>query len=102
MTPSSSAKVPYTELQRQQAAEWFLVIHDNDEPKPDSLQAWLRWMDRDEGNRLAFESGAHAWHTTPASSGLAMPTPEELAADEYGGDEPVDEWLARQSSGSTK
>jgi len=96
MTRTSSPR--YTELQRREAAEWFLVIHDKDEPKPDALQAWLRWMDQDEGNRVAFESVAQAWHTTPASSALAMPTAQELSGDEYTGDQPVEEWLARQAA----
>jgi transmembrane sensor len=94
MTPSPSPKVFYTEAQRREAADWFVVIHDEDDPKADTLQAWLRWMEADECNRLAFESVAHAWHATPAFSALAMPSAEELRADRYEGDQPVDEWLA--------
>jgi transmembrane sensor len=97
MTRSSSQQLPYTELQRREAAEWFLVIHDKDDPKPETLQAWLRWVDQDEGNRVAFESVAQAWHSTPASSALGMPSAEELNADAYDADQPVEEWLARRT-----
>lgn len=100
MTGSPTSRVPYTESQRREAADWFLVIHAEDDPDVDSVQAWLLWMDQDEGNRAAFEAVAQAWHATPASSALTMPTTEELSEDGYSGDQPVDEWLAQQSAGS--
>jgi transmembrane sensor len=96
MIPFPDPKVPYTELQRREASDWFLLIHDKADPKPDALQAWLRWMDQDEGNRVAFESVVQAWHTVSPSSALAMPTAEELADDGYSGDQPVDQWLAER------
>jgi transmembrane sensor len=101
MTRISFPQMPYTEQQRREAAEWFLVIHDKADPKPETLQAWLRWVDRDEGNRLAFESVAQAWHATPGSTALSMPTAQELSADDYEGDQPIDAWLA-ESLPSTK
>ena len=97
MNAPLSPDMPYTQAQRQAAAEWFVVIHAEDEPNSESLQAWLRWMDQHEGNRLAFESVAQAWHGTPGSTALAMPSAEELAADSYEGDQSVDEWLASQA-----
>ena len=93
-TPLSPTTL-YTELQRQAAAEWFVIIHAEMEPSSETLQAWLRWMDQHEGNRLAFESVALAWHDTPGSAVLAMPSADELAIDTYQGDESVAEWLAR-------
>jgi transmembrane sensor len=90
--------LPYTEWQRREAVDWFLIIHGKEHPKPDSLQAWLQWMELDEGNRLAFESVAQAWHGTPAACATSMPTAEELLQDEYSGDQPVEEWLLQQSA----
>ncbi len=95
-TPLSPA-VPYTETQRQAAADWFVIIHAEEEPSSETLQAWLRWMDQHEGNRMSFEAIAQAWHGTPGSAALTMPSAEELLADTYQGDEPVDEWLANQA-----
>jgi transmembrane sensor len=94
MNPSSAPVVPYTDSQRREAAEWFVVIRDEDDPNAETLQGWLRWMEATEGNRVAFEAVAQAWHTTPAALASLMPTPSELAADNYGGDEPVDQWLS--------
>ena len=98
--PSSPA-APYTAAQRREAAEWFVVIREEADPKAETLQAWLRWSEADEGNRLAFEAVAHAWHGTPASLALAMPSKQELQADAYQADRPVDEWLAYQRTTRT-
>ncbi len=98
MNTSLSLPVPYTAAQRQAAAEWFVVIHAEEEPSSETLQAWLRWMDQHESNRLAFESVAQAWHGTPGATALAMPSSEELASDTYEGDQSVDEWLAGQAA----
>jgi transmembrane sensor len=88
--------IAYTQAQRHEAAEWFVIIHAEDEPSSETLQAWLRWMDQHEGNRMAFESIAQAWHATPGSA-PAMPSAEELRADAYEGDQSVEEWLASQA-----
>jgi transmembrane sensor len=93
-TPPSTS--PYTETQRREAADWFVIIQEEVDPKAESIQAWLRWMDQHEGNRAAFDSVARAWHGTPPSSALHMPSVAELLADDYDGEQPVEEWLARQ------
>jgi transmembrane sensor len=91
-----SSLPPYTDRQRREAADWFVVIHDEADPNAESVQTWLRWMDQHEGNRAAFDSVARAWHGTPGSSALTMPAGGELQADDYDADESVDEWLGRQ------
>jgi transmembrane sensor len=98
MTLSASLGVTYTEAQRRVAADWFVVIHGEHEPNAESLQAWLRWMEEDEGNRLAFEAVAHAWHATPGSLAEALPSADELRVDTYDGDQPVEDWLSHQSA----
>jgi transmembrane sensor len=97
VSSSSQAGTPYTDWQRREAAEWFVVIHAEDEPSSDTLQTWLRWMDQDEGNRVAFESVAQAWHDTPSAAALNMPSAEELKSDTYEGDRAVEEWLTNQN-----
>jgi transmembrane sensor len=94
MSPQPSPAVPYTATQRREAAEWFVVIREEPDAKAETLQAWLRWSEADEGNRLAFEAVAQAWHGIPASLALAMPSQNELQAHAYQADQPVDEWLA--------
>lgn len=100
MSSTCSPGDPDIEAQRREAAEWFVIIHADDEPSSETLQAWLRWLDQHDGNRLAFESVAQAWHGTPASTALTMPGAEELLADTYDGDRPVEEWLANQTATS--
>jgi len=100
MTHSFSAMVPYTEAQRREAADWFVLIHAESDPQTETVQTWLRWMDQNEGNRVAFEAVAQAWHATPRFLALAMPSAEELLADSYYGDQSVDEWRTNQSVAS--
>jgi len=94
----SASLLPYTDAQRQEAADWFVVIRDEIDPNAESMQAWLKWMDEHEGNRAAFDAVARAWHATPPSAALQMPDAEALLADDYDPDMSVEEWLKRQSS----
>lgn len=96
MSDSSIPELRYTDAQRREAADWFVVIRDEIDPDAESMQAWLRWMDEHQGNRAAFDSVARVWHATPASSALQMPSAEELAADDYDADVSVEEWLSRE------
>lgn len=95
MSPVSTAQFSYTEEQLREATEWFVLIRDEDHPSTETLQTWFRWMEAD-GNRLAFEAVAQTWHGSPASQVISMPTARELAADDYDGGLPVEEWLASQ------
>ena len=92
MTSAPLDPVPYTDEQRRQAAEWFVVIHADDDPGAETLQAWLRWMDQAEGNRQAFEAVEHAWHAVPDSVTGSMPTSDELLHDHYDGERSVAAW----------
>ena len=100
MNSSPSSNLPYTDAQRREAADWFIVIHAETDPKAESIQAWLRWMEQHDGNRAAFDSVARAWHGAPGSLGLMTPSDEELRADDYDGDQPVEEWLAKRAAPS--
>jgi ferric-dicitrate binding protein FerR (iron transport regulator) len=95
MTSQSARGVPYSADQIREATDWFVVIHDGANLNADTLQRWSRWVDAAPGNRLAFEAISRTWHRVPTSCELFMPTPDELAADEYDADQPVDEWLVR-------
>jgi transmembrane sensor len=96
MTDSFSSMIPYTEAQRREAADWFVLIRTDEDLQTETVQTWLRWMDQNESNRVAFESVAQAWHATPGISALAMPSAEELLADSYDGDLSIDEWRTNQ------
>ena len=92
----SPPALPYTDEQRREAAEWFVIIRAEQDPKAESIQDWLRWMDRHDGHRAAFDAVVQAWHVRTIEAAPAMPSPEELAVDEYDGDRPIDEWLDEQ------
>jgi transmembrane sensor len=91
-----STQLPYTDAQRREAADWFVLIRDANDAKSESFQAWLRWMDQHEGNHAAFDAIARAWHGVWLH--LPLPTDEELRRDDYDGSEPVAEWLAKQGA----
>lgn len=89
---SAMSGTPYSDLQRREAAEWFVIIRAEDAPEAATLQAWLRWLEASEGNRLAFEAIAQAWHATPRAALAAQPDAHELAADGYDGELTVAAW----------
>jgi transmembrane sensor len=96
MSASTSSNPPYTDAQRREASDWFVIIGEDSAPNAESIQAWLKWMDQHEGNRAAFDAVAHAWHGVPVASLQNIPTGEELSADDYQGDESVEEWLSNR------
>jgi transmembrane sensor len=59
----------YTDAQRLAAAQWFFDIHDAEEPSPELLQEWLRWLDADEGHRCAFDAVESAYRQIQAAQG---------------------------------
>ncbi|MFM2288032.1 MAG: hypothetical protein RL684_1175, partial [Pseudomonadota bacterium] len=93
MNPPLNAAVPYSEVQRREAADWFVIIHAEEDPNAETLQSWLRWLDQDEGNRTAFERIAQVWHGTPTTMGHLMPDRKDVLSDAYEADQSVEEWL---------
>src|ERR1700722_2985148 len=84
----------YSDAQRREAAEWFVEIHARTEPDVDALQAWLRWMESADGNRVAFEAVVAAWYAAPKPLMVPLPSAEELEADSYDGSVPLTRWKA--------
>lgn len=85
----------YSDLQRQEAAVWFVEIHAFTEPDIETLHAWLRWMESDDSNRLAFEGIVAAWHAAQGPLLAALPSPQELAHDAYDGSVPLSRWMEK-------
>lgn len=79
----------------QSAAEWFLAIYSTEDPSPEIVQAWLRWLDASDENRQAFEEIVDIWHRTPAAV-IANPVGDPRDA-EYDGSVPVAQWRATRS-----
>lgn len=89
----------YTEQDRLEAAQWFIDIHDVEDPSPDLLLDWMRWMEESEFHRSAFGAVEQAWRDAAV---LAPNFGSEMGAtaagiDDYDGTVSVDAWLSRQS-----
>ncbi|MCC7463560.1 MAG: FecR domain-containing protein [Gammaproteobacteria bacterium] len=96
---SAAPQLPYGEAQRRAAADWFVIIRAEDAPEATTLQAWLRWMESCDANRLAFEAIAQAWHAIPSAVLAATPDDHELAADGYDGESTIEAWRTQQRRG---
>jgi transmembrane sensor len=84
----------YTPQQRLEAAQWFFDIHDAQEPSPELLQEWLRWLDAAAGNRLAFEAVELAYRHAPVDRVKWVGGPEPGSEPPYDGELPVAVWTA--------
>lgn len=102
MSFSQHPFLPYTDMQRREAADWFVTIRAENDPNAESLQAWLKWMDHHEGNRAAFDSVTAAWQDAPGSLAVEMPSIEDLLADDYNGEQPLEEWLGKSSPANSE
>ncbi len=85
------------EAERLQAARWFLDIHDTEDPTPELLQEWMRWMEASESHRRAFARIESTWQGIPDFSlRRADPAPHRRRQEsEYDGSISVDAWLAQ-------
>jgi transmembrane sensor len=91
----------YTEEQSREAAEWFLLIHDSQDPPVELLQEWGRWLAASKGHRAAFEAVEQAYHLTvpslvaPLTLGSATKSRGAAAeqAEDYDGSVSVADWL---------
>jgi transmembrane sensor len=72
----------YTEKDRLEASEWFIDIHDVEDPSPDLLHDWMRWLEASEGHRQAFNAVELAWRDA------AMPLSSISSANESPHDQP--------------
>ena len=84
----------YTPQQRLEAAQWFFDIHEAQEPSPELLQEWLRWLDAAAGNRLAFEAVELAYRHAPVDRVKGVGGPEQVSEPPYEGEIPVAVWAA--------
>ena len=84
----------YTPQQRLEAAQWFFDIHDAEEPSPELLQEWLRWLDAAAGNRLAFEAVELVYRQAPVDGVKRAEGPEPVSEPPYEGEVPVAVWTA--------
>lgn len=90
------------ETERLEAAQWFLDIHDTEDPSPDLLQEWIRWMEASESHRRAFAAIESAWQQLPtARRREAEPASHRRRGDDaYDGSISVAAWLTQRRGGA--
>ena len=92
----------YTEHERLEAAEWFIDIRDVEDPPPELLHEWMRWMETSESHRRAFAAVEQAWREAAAGLASADASREgETRGDDYDGRESVHTWRARRDARAT-
>lgn len=86
-----------TEAERLEAAQWFLDIHDAEDPAPELLQEWMRWMEASESHRQAFAAVESAWQGIRNTTLMQADPPPHRPPEEdgYDGTISVEAWLAR-------
>ncbi len=92
----------YSEKDRLEASEWFIDIHDIEDPSPDLLHDWMRWLEASEGHRQAFSAVERAWRdaAVPLSS-IASANDSSDDEPEYDGSASVHEWRSRLALSKT-
>lgn len=93
MSKSTDNAPIYSAVQRREAAEWFVIIHDKESPETGVLQAWLEWLEESEGNKAAFEAVAAAWHAVPVNGMRGAARAGEEDGDTYDVEIPVSQWM---------
>ena len=88
---SHASRLP--EQRRRTAAEWFLEIYQSQDPSPQTLQEWHRWMEESRDNRLAFKAMEEAWHLIP---GHTINCSAADVDDDYDPTKSVEEWLQQK------
>ena len=85
-----------TEAERLEAAQWFVDIHDAEDPSPELLQDWMRWMEASESHRRAFAAIESTWREIPASRLRQADSAATHRREEgpYDGSISVEAWLS--------
>lgn len=86
----------YTEEDRLAAAEWFIDIHDVEDPSPELLHNWMRWMEASESHRLAFNAVERVWRGSGALKPPKIPSTVNDSRDGYDGSVSVAIWRERR------
>ena len=86
----------YTEEDRLAAAEWFIDIHDVEDPSPELLHNWMRWMEASAAHRLAFDVVEQVWRDSGTLEPPKLPSIYHGERDGYDGSVPVAVWRERR------
>lgn len=86
---------------RTRAIEWLMGIRKDQEPSQSKVEDWEKWI-ADPDHESTFDAVTRVWDRAGNVGPLPLPDPEELAADDYDGSEPIGEWTARREGRSRR
>ncbi len=76
------------------AAQWFDCLQ-HEEPGARDLAAWQQWLAQSPAHRSAFDQLQDLWQRLGDVPSPPLAGKAQMLADEYDGDMPVAQWLAR-------
>jgi transmembrane sensor len=79
-----------TRKQMAEAAQWFMEL-DRPGADPRRFMEWQQWMRADAAHQTAYTAFERQMHLK-FKQGRLLPTAEEMAADDYDGSVPIEDW----------
>jgi transmembrane sensor len=79
-----------TRTQMAEAAQWYLEL-DKSDADPQRFIEWQQWMRADAAHHTAYTVFERQMHLKIKQARL-LPTAEEIAADDYDGSVPIEDW----------
>ena len=81
---------------RLAAAQWFIDIHEVEDPPAELLQNWMRWMEASESHRMAFSAVEQLWRDAGSLKPQALQPTFDASLDDYDGSVSVALWQERR------
>jgi transmembrane sensor len=85
----------HREQVRFEAAQWFLDVRDVENPSPELLLEWMRWMEASDAHRQAFVAVENDWQDAAVVTPAALVAVDDGACDDYDGSVSIAEWRAQ-------
>lgn len=84
------------DLLAQRAAEWLIEL-SSDAVSSERIAEWIQWLEADKAHKRIFEQIEVVSRLSAQLTQVRWPTDEEVARDEYAGDQSLGTWLERRA-----
>src|ERR1700749_1899313 len=81
---------------RVTATQWFIDIHEVEDPSAELLHNWMRWMEASESHRVAFNSIEQLWRDAAALTPQQIQATVDSSLDDCDGSMSVVAWQERR------
>ena len=88
----------YSEEVRLTAAQWFIDIHEVEDPPAELLHDWMRWMEASESHRMAFSAVERLWRDAGSLKSQHIRSSFDDRVDDYDGSVSVALWQQQRST----